>query len=240
MFSWDTSFVQWVHIWRWIVSDLRVESVFNLESKERSKKTGRTKSGWRKMYQFLPNFWEFMFLDPWQKSGGKSLCFWKQNLGLYLYNSLHSPSHSVFLLQHHHSLEPLESEQGTWPQLPPACFCHTHPHPLPPKMEVSLEEGRNSALRGDNPSQSSPSKGPGTLLPKKSFPHHGDWEATVRPQKVSGGMFRRGEHFCWNIILATIISLLSEVIIIFYYCFRMPGFISEFMSEKSLSMQTII
>ena len=220
MFSWDTSFIQWAQIWRWMVSDWRVKLVFNSERKKGSKETERAKSGWRKSYQLLTNFWEFVFLDPQYKSGGKVLCFWKQNLGLYLYDSLYSASHLVFLLQHHCSSEPWESKQGN-----PATTATSLPLPhlrtlTAAQNEGELRAGRNLALRGENPPRTCPSKGPGTLLPRERSPlPTTETVGPVSDHRKPGCMFGRGEHFRWSMILTTTISLLSEVIIIFLFLF---------------------
>lgn len=112
---------------------------------------------------------------------------------------------------------------GTQPRLTPGCLHHTYPQW--PKTGGDLRE-REKFGSQRRESRCSPSKGPDTRLPGERSPLPAmETMRPVRPQKVSGSTFRRGKNFHWSMVLATIISLLSEVIIIFYYCFRRLCFI---------------
>lgn len=158
--------------------------------------------------------------------------FLEQNLVLHPCNSLCTPSHLVFLLQIPRATGVQAwGPSHKWHQAIPATPTHSDP-----KMELILEQGRNLALGGENPPRSSPSKGPDTQVSGERNPLPAmETMGPVRPQKVSGSIFRRGENFHCTMALATIISLSSEVIIIFYYCFRRLCFIR---SGKSVYTNT--
>lgn len=112
----------------------------------------------------------------------------------------------------------------------------TAPSHSDPKTELILEQGRNLALGGENPPRSSPSKGPNTQVSGERSPlPYMETMGPVRPQKGSGSTFRRGGKIHWSMVLATITSLLSDVNIIFYYCFRRLCFIR---SGKSVYTNT--
>lgn len=68
--------------------------------------------------------------------------------------------------------------------------------PTVTQNQLILEQGRDLALRGQNPPRSSHSKGPDTRVSgeRSSLPAMENM-GLVRPQEVSGSTFRRGGRF---------------------------------------------
>lgn len=204
-----------------------MKSVFKLEIKEESKETGG--ANWVK--QKVPIFSKFLgvYISGHLIKIRRKKCMFLETKSLFspIWLSLHSFPFGV------PSAYPqsCRSPSMDWHQAAPTTPTHSDP-----KMELILEQGRSLALRGENPCRSSPSEGPDTWVSGERSPLPAmEIMGPVRPQRVSGSTFRRGENFHWSMVLATIISLSSEVIIIFYYCFRRLCFIR---SGKSVYANT--